>query len=199
MDANEQQPLVMPVVLGSIRPARRSERPARLLAERVAAAGHAGGLIDLRALDLPLHGLDPANEDLPSAVAWKQAMEAADAVVWLTPEYTHSFTAPIKSAIDYLHAELRRKPVAVCGLSSGDLGGSRAVEQLKLVLIELHAAPIRDSVYFYDARTLFDEQGQLTEPKYVTLIDEMLVQLAWYARALRWGRANLASPDRRRR
>jgi NAD(P)H-dependent FMN reductase len=165
----------------------------------VAAAGHQGELIDLRTLDLPLHGLDSASADLPNAVAWKQTMETADAVIWLTPEYTHSFTAPIKSAIDYLHAELRRKAVAVCGLSSGDLGGSRAVEQLKLVLIELHAAPIRDSVYFYDARTLFDEQGRLTEPKYVQLIDEMIVQLAWYARALRWGRDTLPSPDRQRR
>ena len=69
---------------------------------------------------------------------------------------------------------------------------------LKLVLIELHALPIRDSVYFSDARTLYDEQGRLTRPEYVQRIDEVIAQLAWYAQALRWGRANLPIPERRR-
>jgi len=125
-------------------------------------------------------------------------MARADAVIWLTPEYNHGYTSAVKNAIDYLHDELRRKPVAVCGLSGGMLGGARAVEQLKLVLIELHAVPIRDSVYFSDARSLFDPEGQLLRPEFIRRIDEVVAQLAWYARALKWGRANLPIPRRSR-
>ena len=94
--------------------------------------------------------------------------------------------------------ELRRKPVAVCGLSTGPIGGARAVEQLKLVLIEMHALPIRDSVYFSAARSLFDPEGRLVRPDVSRRIDEVVAELAWYATALRWGRANLLLPERKR-
>lgn len=198
MASSEQQPLVLPVVLGSVRPRRRSERPTRLIQERVAAAGHRTELVDLRALDLPVYGQDPASEELPSVLSLRQSLEAADGVLWLTPEYNHGYSTASKNAIDYLHSELRRKPVAVCGLSGTEIGGARAVEQFKLVLIELHALPIRDSVYFAHARELYDEQGQLTRPEYVQRIDEVIAELAWYAQVLRWGRANLPAPVRER-
>ena len=191
-----QAPLSIPVVLGSVRPNRRSYRPALLLGERIAAAGCRTELIDLRALDVPAYGHDPEADASSGVFALRGMLERADAVVWLTPEYNHSFSSAVKNAIDYLHAELRRKPMAVCGLSGGQLGGARAVEQLKLVLIELHGLPIRDSVYFSDARNLFDEDGTLLVPAYHRRIDDMLGELAWYARALRWGRETLPLPQR---
>jgi NAD(P)H-dependent FMN reductase len=183
--------LTIPVVLGSVRPRRLSERPARLLVERLTALGCQSPLVDLRELDLPIFG---QHDELPAIAELQSVTAGADAVVWLTPEYNHSFTSAVKNAVDYLHAELRRKPVAVCGLSGGGLGGARAVEQLKLVLIEMHAVPIRDSVYFSDARTLFDEQGTLQRPAYLGRIDDMLAGLIWYARVLTWGRAGVPLP-----
>lgn len=188
----------IPVVLGSVRQHRLSERPARLLVERLSALGCRAPLVDLRALDLPIYGQRADQDSLP-AVAELQAIAAgADAMVWLTPEYNHSFTSAAKNAIDFLHAELRRKPVAVCGLSGGNLGGVRAVEQLKLVLIEMHAVPIRDSVYFSGARTIFDDRGVLQRPEYLGRIDDMLAELAWYARVLTWGRAQVPLPVKSR-
>jgi NAD(P)H-dependent FMN reductase len=145
-----------------------------------------------------MYGHDAASDSHPSVLTFRAAMAGADAVVWLSPEYNHGYTSAIKNAIDYLHAELRRKPVAVCGLSGGALGGARAVEQLKLVLIEMHALPIRDSVYFSDAGSLFDPEGNLLRPQFVRRIDEVLAELAWYAAALRWGRATLPIPERKR-
>lgn len=205
MDPVDRQPdaliagaLNLPVVLGSIRKGRRSEAAAGLLLERVAAAGHRTRMLDLRELALPLYDEEDATEAHPAVGRFRQAMAESDAVVVLTPEYNHAYTSAVKNAIDYLHAELRRKPAAVCGLSGGQVGGARAVEQLKLVLIELHVVPIRASVYFNDARALFDEQGALLRPELVERIDEMIAELAWYARALTWGRAHLPIPQRRR-
>lgn len=193
---DDQAPLSIPVVLGSVRPNRRSHRPALLLAERIAAAGCRTDLVDLRALDLPVYGHHPDAESSPAILRLRGTLEQADAVVWLTPELNHSFSSAVKNAIDYLHGEPRRKPMAVCGLSGGQLGGARAVEQLKLVLIELHGLPIRDSVYFSDARNLFDADGTLLVPEYRRRIDDMLGELIWYARALRWGRQTLPLPVR---
>jgi NAD(P)H-dependent FMN reductase len=190
--------LTIPVVLGSVRPGRLSERPAHLLVERLTAPGCRAPLVDLRALDLPVYGQSPGQDDLPAVIELKTMMSEADAVVWLTPEYNHSFTSAVKNAVDYLHSEIRRKPAAVCGLSGGGLGGARAVEQLKLVLIELHAIPIRDSVYFSNARTLFDQDGTLQRPEYIGRIDDMLAELVWYSRILTWGRAQVPLPVRSR-
>ena len=186
--------LTIPVVLGSVRPRRLSERPAHLLVERLARLGCQAPLIDLRALDLPIFGMSRDQDDLPAVAELKATAATADAIVWLTPEYNHGYTSAIKNAVDYLHSEIRRKPVAVCGLSGGGLGGARAVEQLKLVLIELHAVTIRDSVYFSDARNLFDQDGALQRPEYIGRIDDMLAELIWYARCLTWGRAQVPLP-----
>ncbi|MFN8637270.1 MAG: NADPH-dependent FMN reductase [Chloroflexota bacterium] len=195
----DASPLTIPVVLGSVRQNRLSERPAHLLADRLTAAGCRAPLVDLRALDLPVFGQRPDQDQLPAVVELQAVMVAADAVVWLTPEYNHGYTSAVKNAVDYLHAELRRKPMAVCGLSGGNLGGVRAVEQLKLVLIEMHALPIRDSVYFSDARGLFDERGELVRPEFVGRIDDMAAELAWYARVLAWGRSDVPLPVKSRR
>lgn len=199
MAHTEPERLRIPVVLGSIRRNRRSFNAARLLAERTAAAGHQTQLVDLRELSLPMYDEEEATESHPSVAVFKGLLDRADAVVWLSPEYNHSFTSVVKNAIDFLDQEIRRKPAAVCGLASGALGGARAVEQLKLVLIELHSLPIRESVYFADARTLFDAEGALLRPDLVPRIDHMLAELAWYARALKWGRTNLPIPQRPRR
>jgi NAD(P)H-dependent FMN reductase len=188
------KPLNIPVVCGSVRPERRSLPAARLIHERVLAAGHMSPWVDLRELDLPIFGM--AGEDPPPAVELNRIMGAADAAIWLTPEYNHSFSSAVKNAIDYLHRQIRRKPMLVCGLAGGVSGGTRAVEQLKLVLIEMHAVPIRESVYFTDARTIFDEDGVLLRPEFNHRIDECVAMLAWYAESLRWGRANLPVPGR---
>ena len=186
--------LNIPVVLGSVRPRRLSERPARLIVERLALLGCQAPLVDLRVLDLPIFGQTRDQNELPAVIELKTIADTSDAMVWLTPEYNHGYTSAIKNAVDYLHSEIRRKPMAVCGLSGGGLGGARAVEQLKLVLLELRAVTIRDSVYFSDARGLFDQAGTLQRPEYLGRIDDMLAELVWYAQVLTWGRAQVPLP-----
>jgi NAD(P)H-dependent FMN reductase len=187
-------PLYIPVVLGSIRKDRLSYHPARLLMERTAAAGHKTALIDLRELDLPMYDGEDDSENDPSVLAFKEMVAPAHAVVLHTPEYNHGYTSAIKNAIQY-GPDLDRNPVAVCGLSSGDFGGVRAVDQLKLVLHELGAVPIPQSVYFSNAESIFDHAGQLLRPEFIRRIDYMLAELAWYAYIFAWGRRHLPIPE----
>lgn len=196
--AKDAEPLFIPVVLGSIRKNRRSYFPGRLLAERVVAAGHRTELLDLRELRLPMYDEEEESERHAAVVAFRASLGRSDASIWLSPEYNHSFTGAIKNAIDHVDDELRRKPVAACGLAGGVSGGIRATEGLKTVLIEMRAVPIRESVHFGEARTLFDSEGTLLRPEFTHRIDAVLADLIWYARALKWGREHLPIPQRQR-
>jgi NAD(P)H-dependent FMN reductase len=116
-------------------------------------------------------------------------LAAADALVIITPEYNHSFPASLKSLIDWHYSEWRAKPVGFVSYG-GISGGLRAVEQLKLVLSEMHAAPVRDSVAFPNARYQFDAEGRHKDPAACEqAATRMLDQLAWWGHALRNAKA----------
>lgn len=64
----------------------------------------------------------------PNAIAWTNMVTEADAVLLLTAEYNHSFTAILKNAIDWIYKEWAEKPVAFIGY--GWVGGARAINHL---------------------------------------------------------------------
>ena len=105
-----------------------------------AAEGLDVDLVDLRELRLPLHD-EPHHPKLQTYVGepakqWSARVAAADAVIFVMPEYNHSFSAPLKNAIDYLHAEWAGMPVGI--VSYGGLsGGTRAVVALQPVMVNL--------------------------------------------------------------
>ena len=74
-------------------------------------------------------------------------MLAADGLIVVSPEYNHGYPGPLKEVLDSLYEEYEHKPIGICG-AGGGLGGSRAVEQLRLVAIELKLVPIREALYF---------------------------------------------------
>jgi NAD(P)H-dependent FMN reductase len=74
-------------------------------------------------------------------------------------------------------------------------GGLRAVEHMRLVFAELHAATIRETVSFHNAHTLFDPDGQpLDQQSSQEAATKMLRQLSWWARALGAARASEPYP-----
>lgn len=121
--------------------------------------------------------------------SFAKRVDEADAFVVITPEYNHSFPAPLKHAIDLLHAQWQAKPVGFVSYG-GISGGLRAVEQLRLIFAELHATTVRETVSFPLAGTLFDDAGDLREPAAATqAADTLLHQLTWWAVTLREARA----------
>ena len=105
----------------------------------------------------------------------------------MTPEYNHSYPAPLKQAIDLSRGEFARKPVAF--VSYGGLsGGLRAVEHLRPVFAEVRAATIREAVSFHGAWERFDADGRPHDAAANTAAEVMLDDLAWWATTLRAGR-----------
>ncbi len=74
-----------------------------------------------------------------------ETIDRADGYVIVTPEYNHGYSAVLKNAIDHTFPEWNHKPVTF--VSWGNVGGARAVEQLRLVMVELETAPLRHAVH----------------------------------------------------
>lgn len=123
----------------------------------------------------------------PELAALRERLERADGFVVVTPEYNHSFPAPLKLLVDAFSAEWQAKPVAFVAYG-GISGGLRAVEQLRLVFAELHATTIRDTVSLAQAWSRFDAEGRLIDPPEAAMA-VLLERLAWWVEALKEARA----------
>ena len=89
--------------------------------------------------DLPLYSYDYDTDYPPVARALKDAISAADAVLFVTPEYNRSIPGALKNAIDwasrpYGKNSFARKPSATIGTSPGKIGTAVAQQHLKSIL-----------------------------------------------------------------
>ena len=178
--------LALAIVIGSTREGRRG--PA--IAEWFRTAAQQRGNMDLDVIDLAAAGLPDVltNSRPPEVIALANRLDRADAFVIVTPEYNHSFPAPLKTAIDWYSAEWQAKPVGFVSYG-GISGGLRAVEQLRQVFAELHAVTVRNTVSLHGVWARLAEDGTLIDPDgSEKAARAMLDQLAWWARALRQAR-----------
>lgn len=178
------------VLIGSTREGRFGDTVGRWFAAEAQRHGEfVVNLVDLAEAALP--AVNPA-VPTPAVEAFRERLAAADAFVVVTPEYNYGFPAALKHAIDQASAEWRAKPVGFVSYG-GMAGGLRAVEQLRLVFAELHAATVRDCVSLHGARERFGTDGRPRDPAGCgAAAKKMLDRLAWWAEALRaarWARA----------
>jgi NAD(P)H-dependent FMN reductase len=132
----------------------------------------------------PAFGRQPPPGSREQLALVSPRLAAADAFVLVTPEYNHSFPASLKNAIDWHGEEWHGKPVGF--VSYGGLaGGLRAVEQLRVVLAELHAVTIRNTVSFHNYGEIFGADGKPADPACDAAAKAMLDQLTWWGHALR--------------
>ena len=183
-----ERPLFVPVVLGTARRGRRSEAPAHLLrAELEKRSGVITGVIDVAALDIPV---DDAGETLKDA-AFSDAMNRADALVLVVPEYNHGYPGLLKHVLDTNLREYVHKAVGVVGVSAGVFGGARVIENLLPVLRKLGLVAIFWDVNFTSVHSRFDERGELLDESFLPRVAKFLDELLWMAETLRYGREHV--------
>ena len=182
------------IILGSIRQNRFGERPAQwILQEARKREGVEFELVDLRDHPLPMfaEATPPSrlNGNYPNEVVarWAKKVAEADGFILVTGEYNHGYPPSLKNAIDHLFVEWARKPVSFVGY--GSAGGARAVEQLRLVAVELEMAPIRLAVHVLPEvfRAALGGQAEPFEPLKGNA-ERMLDQLLWWTRTLKTAR-----------
>jgi NAD(P)H-dependent FMN reductase len=166
------------LIYGSTRPGRFCDRVAQWAKSEI--EGRQGFVVDV---------IDPADPQCAEDIVVRGRIAGADAFVIVTPEYNHSYPAPLKALIDTAYAEWHAKPVAFISYGGGS-GGTRAVEHLRAVFAELHAVGIRDSLSFPNAWERFDAAGRLIDADRANrTMAVLLARLAWWAEALRAARA----------
>jgi NAD(P)H-dependent FMN reductase len=112
---------------------------------------------------------------------WIDLVKQCSGMVIVSPEYNHGYPGELKLLLDSAYQEYKSKPVAICGVSDGPIGGARMAEQLKLVLSAFQMMIINFSVYFSLVNTLFDEKGNIKDEKYWKgKVDGMLNELISY-------------------
>jgi NAD(P)H-dependent FMN reductase len=136
---------VLQIIVGSTRPGRVGTAVAEWF-EGLAVKhdAFATQLIELADVGLPLYD-EPNPPRLGRYVhehtrRWSQTVLAADAFVFVIPEYNHGYNAATKNALDFLHNEWRGKPVGFVSYGAA-AAGARAVHGLLPVVAALGMLP----------------------------------------------------------
>jgi NAD(P)H-dependent FMN reductase len=175
------------IIIGSTRPGRNGEAVAKWVHEHASKRTDAQfELVDLKDYNLP--HLDEAippsmgQYSQPHTHEWAAKIASYDGYIFVTPEYNHSTSGALKNAIDFLYGEWNNKAAGF--VSYGSVGGTRAVEHLRLIMAELQIADVRAQVALSLA-TDFENYHIFTPAAYhednlTTLFDQLV---AW-SRAL---------------
>jgi chromate reductase len=152
------------VFVGSLRKDSFNMQLAHAL-ERVAPKGTEFNYVDL---NLPLFNQDLEANYPPEAQKVKDAVEAADGVLFVTPEYNRSVPAVLKNAIDWASRpwgtnSFKNKPAGVVGASISALGTAVAQSDLHHVLLYLDMKVLgQPEVYVAHAHEVFDDEGNIS-------------------------------------
>ncbi len=184
----EERPIHIPVILGTTRKGRMSEHVARFVhGELLKRKGVTTELIDIAKLPLPV---DDAGEAIKNPT-FSEAMNRADGLVIVSPEYNHSFPGLLKHVLDSCLKEYIHKPAGIAGVSAGPFGGARGIQSFLPVLRELGLVAIFWDLNFGTVSKTFDESGKLLDEAYIRRADKFLGELIWMAKTMRHGRENI--------
>lgn len=173
------------VIVGSL----RKDSINRIFASAVAQLARAK--LDLRVVeigDLPLYNQD-LEAELPAAVQrFKREIEAADAVLFVTPEFNRSFSAALKNAIEWGSRPWGRnswagKPGAIVGATLGAVGTAAAQSQLRSVAGAVGVALTVHPEIYLNFRDGLIIDGEIRDDGLRTLLQDWTGKFAdWIAR-----------------
>lgn len=179
------------IIISSTRPGRFADHPAKWIENVSSARGDMDvEILDLRDYLMPFfdEAGSPAYEPSKNEVAlrWQRKLAECDGFVVVTAEYNHGPTGAVKNAFDYAFNEWVKKPIGF--VAYGGVGGARAVEQLRLVSIELQMVPIRNAVHIqWSVYSAVVKEGKSLESFdfLQSGANGMLDQLLWWAQLLK--------------
>ncbi|GAA3447061.1 NADPH-dependent FMN reductase [Planomonospora venezuelensis] len=171
------------IVLGSTRPGRIGQAVAEWVYGFAAKRTDA----DFEPVDIADYGLPLLDEPVPPSMGqyskehtqrWAAKIAEFDGYVFVTPEYNHGPSGALKNAMDFLYAEWNNKAAGFVGY--GSAGGTRAVEQLRLVAAELQMATVRSQVSLslftdFENFSIFKPAAHHEQPL-ATMLDQLV---AW--------------------
>lgn len=138
---------------------------------------------------IPLFNQDQESQPPVEVQNLKARIRAADAILFVTPEYANSIPGVLKNAIDWAlrpqgDNSWDGKPVAIMGASATPFGTAHAQQHLRQVLVHLNMFPLNQpEVAIGDAKERFDSDGNLIDEALRRQVQLLLSNLvAWVHR-----------------
>ena len=183
------------VIITSVRPTRFGDKPAKWIADHAAARGDLDvEIVDLADYKLPL--FDAPASDLwmptpnPEAARFQAKLNEFDGYIFVTAEYNRSITGALKNAIDWAYTPFVKKAVAF--VAYGSVGGARAVEHLRNIMVELQAVPVRHAIHIGGSDFMPIMMGQKTwdevKGNFDAFVPDVLDNLVWWTNATKTAR-----------
>lgn len=183
-----EQTITIAVIEGTTRVQRESIKASRWIYEWIKAqTGVEAIFVDPVDFNFPGDGNDPEGKD----PRYTEIVARADAFFVVTPEYNHSFPGSLKRMLDSELELYNHKPVAFAGASSGQWGGTRAVESLLTAVRETGLVSLSWDMYFPRVQDIFDENGQMKDEyrdRYERNLAKLFDELMWMARIFKTAR-----------
>ena len=138
--------------------------------------------------DLPLYNQDDDGNQSEPVKRLKSQLGAAQALLFVTPEYNHSIPGVLKNALDnasrpYGQSAWGGKPAGVVGVSVGAIGTALAQQHLRNVLAYLDVPTMGQPEAFIQAKDgLFNDDGSIGEASKAFLQGWMDKYVAWVKR-----------------
>lgn len=152
------------VLVGSL----RSGSINKMLTKSLESLAPAGTEFTYLNIDLPLFHQE-LEANLPVEITnLKNAIESADGILIITPEYNRSFPGVLKNAIDWAsrpwgHNSFKGKPVGITGISEGPTGTAQAQAQLRNVMIYLDTKLMGQPELYANLSYIFDENSNVID------------------------------------
>ncbi|HEU5122875.1 MAG TPA: NAD(P)H-dependent oxidoreductase [Verrucomicrobiae bacterium] len=182
------KPITILGIAGSLR--RQSyNRSALRTAKQLAPEGVTVDIFELEGL--PLFNEDLEQNPPAQVVELKKRIRAADAILFVTPEYNYSVPGVLKNAIDwasrpYGDSAWSGKPAAIMGASIGNIATARAQYHLRQICVFLNVFPLNQpEVMIGNASERFDAEGNLTDESTRDRIRKLLQSLVQWTERLR--------------
>ena len=179
-------PRKVAVIVGSLRKASLNRRMANVL---IAMAPPPLELAVVEIGALPLYNEEWDADAPPAVQEFRRQVGAADAVLFVTPEYNRSMPGGLKNAIDVGSRPSGKsvwsgKPGAVVSVSPGGLGAFGANHHLRQSMVFLDVPMLQQpEMYIGNAAALFDESGALVNDSTRALLEKFLQAFArWIER-----------------
>lgn len=182
--------LKLNIIIGSTRPGRAGPAVAKWVTDAARRHGTFDvELIDLADFKLPLLD-EPAHPMMQQyqhahTRRWAESVNAADAYIFVTPEYNYFPPASLVNALQVLNKEWNYKPAGVVSYG-GISGGLRASQELRLLMttVNMHAlpqvVPVPTYPQFINEDNIFQPNDAMAKG-----LDGLLAELGKWAPALR--------------
>lgn len=140
--------------------------------------------------DLPMYNQDLESPVRPPVARFKAAVEASDALLFVTPEYLRSIPALLKNAIDSGARPWGQsswggdKPAAIIGTSGGAISTAAVQQHLRAVLGNLGLHVVGGEAYIQFKPDLIDGADNVTDESVRTFLKAFMDKFAVFANKL---------------